>query len=205
MTGSALPSPEQLQQSFGDRLFNAAQQLGAAGSVIDVRILQTGRVVTGVVSVDERNGQRAGRHRVYIQYQSGQMQSECSCGERSPCLHIAAVSIAATQGAPRASANTLPASSSARIANPWTQGAPGQRQHLFYLCEASRTADADGVRLSVWVGEIPAGGERPRPENICAFAPRLALGNDELPRYVAAQDAQILRTLIAPDADVPGL
>jgi superfamily II DNA or RNA helicase len=204
LTGSALPSPEQLQQTFGDRLFNAAQQLGAAGSVIDVRILQTGRVVTGVVSVDERTGQRAGRHRVYIQYQSGQMQSECSCGERSPCLHIAAVSIAATQGASRASANTLlPTSSSARIANPWAQGAQGQRQHLFYLCEASRIAAAGALRLSVWVGEIPSGGERPQPQNICAFAPRLALGNDELPRYVAAQDAQILRSLTARDADGP--
>jgi len=203
LTGSALPSPEQLQQAFGDPLFNAARQLGAAGSVVDVRILQSGQVVTGVVSVDERNGQRAGRHRVYIQYRSGQMQSECSCGEHSPCLHIAAVSIAAAQDESRVSVHALPASSSARIANSRAQGAPGQRQHLFYLCETSQAALAGGVRLSIWVGEIAASGERRQPENICAFAPRLALGSDELPRYVTAQDAQILRTLVAQDSYGP--
>lgn len=203
MTGPALLSPEQLRQTFGDRLFNAAQQLGAAGNVIDVRILQASHVVTGIVNADERNGQRAGRHRVYIHYKSGQMQSECSCGEHSPCLHIAAVSIAAAQGASRAAANALPASSSARIANPCAQGAQGQRQHLFYLCEASHIAAASGLRLSVWVGETPAGGEHPQPQNICAFAPRPASGNDELPRYVAERDAQILRTLTARDSDGP--
>jgi superfamily II DNA or RNA helicase len=190
-----------LQQAFGDRLYNAAQQLVDAGNVIDVRTLQAGRVITGVVSVDKREGERASRHRVYIQHFSGQMQSECSCGEPSPCLHIAAVSIAAIQNASISRIAQHSASLPPRIAAASAEKSQGKRQQLFYLCEAPRTT-AQALRLSVWVGQIAAGGEHMQPENICAFAPRLS-ANSEFPRYVDAQDAQILRTLIAQDANGP--
>jgi hypothetical protein len=50
-----------------------------------VRVLQNGRVVTGIAG---------DRQRVYVQYQhTGALtiEGECSCGEPSPCVHVAAV------------------------------------------------------------------------------------------------------------------
>src|SRR5260370_34213943 len=85
-----------LQQIFDAPLHRAAQQLIDLGGVSDVRVLQNGRVVTGIAG---------DRQRVYVQYQrAGGMtiEGECSCGERSPCVHVAAVVMTAAKilGAP---------------------------------------------------------------------------------------------------------
>jgi superfamily II DNA or RNA helicase len=86
-------SPDPLREIFGERLHGAATQLVDSGSVTDARILQGGAVVTGVV----------GKHRVYIRRASvagggWKIEGECNCSERSPCVHVAAVLIAAERG-----------------------------------------------------------------------------------------------------------
>jgi superfamily II DNA or RNA helicase len=86
--------PDPLRQVFGERLHGAARQLVDDGSVADVRVLQGGSVVTGVV----------GKHRVYIRRAgaagaSWKIEGECNCGERSPCVHVAAVLVAAERSA----------------------------------------------------------------------------------------------------------
>jgi hypothetical protein len=85
--------PDPLREVFGERLYVAAAELAASGSVTDVRVLQGGGVVTGVV----------GKHRVYIR-RAGvgggdwKIEGECNCSERSPCVHVAAALIVADSG-----------------------------------------------------------------------------------------------------------
>src|SRR5258708_24213115 len=74
----------QLQNTFDAPLRSAAQQLIDLGGVSDVRVLQNGRVVTGIAG---------DRQRVYVQYQRAGapiVEGDCSCGDRSPSLHVAA-------------------------------------------------------------------------------------------------------------------
>ena len=81
----------QLQGMFDAPLHGAAQQLIDLGRVSDVRVLQNGRVVTGIAG---------DRQRVYIQYQRAgapAIEGECSCGEPSPCVHVAAVVMTAAK------------------------------------------------------------------------------------------------------------
>src|ERR1700678_4341093 len=78
------PTPAHFPPIFDASLRRAAQQVIDLGGVSDVRVLQGGRVVTGI----------AGDRRVYVQYQGADaptFEGECSCGERSPCVHLAAV------------------------------------------------------------------------------------------------------------------
>src|SRR6266404_7510096 len=88
---AAAPPLAQLQRIFSAPLHRAAQQLIDFGEVSDVRILQNGRVVTGIAG---------DRQRVYVQYQRAgalTIEGECSCGERSPCVHVAAVVMTAAR------------------------------------------------------------------------------------------------------------
>src|SRR5882757_5775558 len=81
----------QLQRFFDTPLHRAAQQLIDLGGVSDVRVLQNGRVVTGIAG---------DKQRVYVQYQRAgalTIEGECSCGERSPCVHVAAVVMTAAK------------------------------------------------------------------------------------------------------------
>src|SRR5271155_770780 len=123
----------QLQRIFDAPLRRAAQQLIDLGGVSDVRILQNGRVVTGIAG---------DRQRVYIQYQrvgAPTIEGECSCGEPSPCVHVAAVAMSAAKisGAP-VSRRTGMDLSTRGDASPrsqqstLTRGAP-LRQSLCYL------------------------------------------------------------------------
>src|SRR5262245_32941984 len=113
-----------LRQALGLPLFAAGERLVAEGAVHDVRILQAGRVGTGVAA--------PGKWRVYIQYRSAsELTGECSCGQAGVCVHVAAVAIAAatqTSVAPRAerSAASTHARSSAT-----------SEQRLYYLLEPS--------------------------------------------------------------------
>jgi hypothetical protein len=71
-------------------LRHAAQQLIDRGGVSDVRVLHDGRTVTGIAGEGRR---------VYVQYGSADplsFEGECSCGERSPCVHVAAVVMSAS-------------------------------------------------------------------------------------------------------------
>src|SRR5271156_6431739 len=87
---AAAPS-DQLQSIFDAPLSRAAQRLIDLGAVSDVRVLQNGRVVTGIAG---------DRQRVYIQYQRAgapTIEGECSCGEPGPCVHVAAVAMSAAK------------------------------------------------------------------------------------------------------------
>ena len=85
-----------LQRFFDAPVYGAAQKLIDLGEVSDVRVLQNGRVVTGIAG---------DRQRVYVRYQRTgalNIEGECSCGERTPCVHVAAVVMTAARisGAP---------------------------------------------------------------------------------------------------------
>src|ERR1700719_2737131 len=86
-----------LRQAFGDSLYNAAERVAQGGSVLEIRVLQGGNVVTGIVGADASDAQRAARFRVYIRNPTARMEGECSCGERGVCVHVAAVSIVAAR------------------------------------------------------------------------------------------------------------
>src|SRR6266851_511565 len=90
----------QLQKIFDTHLYRAAERLVDTGCVFDLRILRSGRVVTGTAGADRQTNPRTAEHRVYIRYRGmdgSKIEGECSCSERSPCIHVAAVSIAAAK------------------------------------------------------------------------------------------------------------
>jgi hypothetical protein len=64
-----------LEKIFGDRLYSEAERLVESGCVLDVRILQGGAVVTGVVAANAQASQPAGKHRVYIRRSDGRRSS----------------------------------------------------------------------------------------------------------------------------------
>lgn len=222
---------------FGERLYSAAEQLVAGGAVLDIRILQGGAVVTGVVGTGPQANQPAARYRVYIRRSNNmtssgaaeqgnadgfrKIEGECSCTQRSPCVHVAAVSIAAATSAAaqmhtahrpggvadvgtgvgtdpsgRASARTgaplqRPAARSAA-------GIPTQQQQLLYLLDKSGSAPdgrSRGVRVSVWIGQTLTATGTIIPDSIHPFALRAPQSGTDFPRYVAASDKEILQAL----------
>src|SRR3981081_2710439 len=89
-----------LRRVFGDSLYSSAERVARSGNVLEVRVLQAGSVVTGIVGADAADAagaQRAARFRVYIRNLTADMQGECSCGETGVCVHVAAVSIVAAR------------------------------------------------------------------------------------------------------------
>jgi superfamily II DNA or RNA helicase len=198
---TAVPPLAQLQRIFDPPLHRAAQQLIDLGEVSDVRVLQNGRVVTGIAG---------DRQRVYVQYQRAgilTIEGECSCGERSPCVHVAAVVMAAARisSAPATdnrrtdrdpSTGTYP---SPRPLESGLQPSAPLRQSLCYLIEP---AAVRGFQLSVWVTQTLAGSGHIHP-GACPFAPRILDGSKDYPRYVDARDREILDALMARHFDGP--
>src|ERR1700692_223709 len=162
-------------QIFDASLHRAAQQLIDLGGVSDVRVLQGGRVVTGIAG---------DRQRVYVQYQRADaltFEGECSCGERSPCVHVAAVVMTAGKLLSAPADNRL--RGTVPLPSPPThameRSAP-LRQALCYLIEPTA---GRGLLLSTWVaqtlmtsGHVQTGA--------CPFAPRTSDGSRDYPRYV---------------------
>src|SRR5258708_12995554 len=145
----------QLQRIFDAPLHRAAQQLIDLGRVSDVRVLQNGRVVTGIAG---------DRQRVYVQYQRAGapiIEGDCSCGERSPCVHVAAVLMTAAKiwGVPATDDRRMDLSTGRdpSLRPPESalhQGAP-LRQSLCYLIEPDAVR---GLQLSAWVTQtLPDG------------------------------------------------
>ena len=192
----------QLQQAFGDPLFLAALELASAGAVSELRVLQSGVVVTGLVSGESPSTQR---HRVYIRRaaplsEQKIAEAECSCGKDGHCIHVAAVSIAAAnngraQAAPQRTEPSLQRSSSA------SHGTQVQ-QRLCYLLQSVGDARNCELQLSLWVGQASPGADRIARGSASPFVPR-AVGSNDYPRYVDASDRQILQTLIAQRTDGP--
>ncbi len=175
-----------LQQIFDAPLHRAAQQLIDLGGVSDVRVLQGGRVVTGIAG---------DRQRVYVQYRGADaltFDGECGCGERSPCVHVAAVMMSAGKilGAPAGDRlrGTVPLPPSSTHA---AERSVPLRQALGYLIEpiAGR-----GVRLSTWVTQNSMAGGHVHTRAF-SFAPRTSDGSRDYPRYVDAGDRDILEAL----------
>lgn len=150
-------------------------------------------------------------------------QGECSCGERSPCVHIAAVSIAAAgqpagapdPGRPRSAGTPAPptpvaAAKAIEVHASTHAGAPIQQQ-LCYLLEPG----PNGMQLSLWVGlrradsnparRARAGDRRIDARSACPFVPRPTGATGEFPRYVDAQDRTLLRELLNVNAEGPWL
>jgi superfamily II DNA or RNA helicase len=136
------------------------------------------------------------------------LDGECSCGERSPCLHVAAVSIAAAKslGRPRDNHHkgSDPLLQPTHVAS--TRSATAQ-QRLCYLFAASdiERREFSGARefqLSVWVAQTLV-GSRHIQAGACAFVARTSDGNGEYPRYVDAQDREILKALTVQHIDGP--
>ena len=159
---------------FDPRLEAAATQLIAAGGVTDVRILQGGGVITGVV----------GKHRVYIRRlaESGKIDGECNCNERSPCVHVAAAVLAAEKNP----TSEVPAARRSVATSP---SGTAQQQRLLYLLSPGNPGSRR-IQLAVFVGQ---------PGNAQPFAFRSSSGNNEFPRYVEASDKEILKALSAAD------
>ena len=183
-----------LQRFFDAPVYGAAQKLIDLGEVSDVRVLQNGRVVTGIAG---------DRQRVYVRYQRTgalNIEGECSCGERTPCVHVAAVVMTAARisGAPpdilrihdEPSTSRHPARRPPESVLP--RSAPLQ-QALCYLIEP------DGVRgfkLSAWVAQSLVDSGQIQPV-ACPFAPQITDESKDYPRYVNAQDREILDALAA--------
>ena len=175
-----------LRDIFGERLYSAAEQLLTK----DVRVLQGGGVVTGVV----------GTARVYIRRSNGKIEGECSCNERGPCVHVVAVSIAAE----RSSATNVqaPARRSLPATPPPPRSASGQQQRLCYLLARSSASRAErqdidkvdgGLQVVVWIGQ----------EGTHAFSLRPPAGGGDYPRYVQPNDREILKALTGARPDGP--
>jgi superfamily II DNA or RNA helicase len=191
--------PDPLREIFGERLYAAAADLAAGGSVTDVRVLQGGSVVTGVV----------GKHRVYIRRASVgggglKIEGECNCSERSPCVHVAAALIAAQSGGGAPSAAGVGASPVVPTLPPIAKAAPirDAQQRLLYLLEAG----ARGLRISVWVSQSgPRGPTKHNAANTAhPFTLRSSLGGTDFPRYVDPSDKEILKALSATRAESSG-
>lgn len=187
-----------LQAAFGDDLFQAAEQLARGGAVSELRVLQSGTVITGVVADDAAATKR---HRVYIRHAAANdptiAEAECSCGRPSPCVHVAAVSIAAVGNAPNAATPQRPASSLQRATS--ASSGPQLQQRLYYLLQATSAGE---LQLSTWVGQAPPGSTRLSRGSSSPFVPRGNGGND-FPRYVDSEDRQILQLLLAQRTDGP--
>ena len=192
---AAAPPLAQLQRIFSPPLHRAAQQLIDFGEVSDVRVLQNGRVVTGIAG---------DRQRVYVQYQRAgalTIEGECSCGEPSPCVHVAAVVMTAARisGAP-ATDNRRTDKDSGTGRHPSSQPPDNAlqpsvplRQSLGYLIEPDAVG---GFQLSAWITQTLAGSGQIQP-GACRFAPRISDGSKDYPRYVDARDREILDAFAA--------
>ena len=188
-------------RAVGESLHRAARQLIEAGAVREVRVHQNGSVVTGIV-VSQEHPQGTGTYRVYIRRAKDTLQrAECSCGEPSACIHVAAVSIASQKPlrqAPRESQShgTLdPGPAAGPAAALREQSAP--RQQLCYLfslrASTTRPCGCGELRLSVWVQQGPGPGAS--SSTAVPYVPRSAQMRGEYPRYIDLLDRSILDAL----------
>jgi superfamily II DNA or RNA helicase len=176
---------------FGERLCGEAEQLLARGTVRDVRILQGGAVITGVV----------GSARVYIRRTSDKIEGECSCRERSPCIHVVAVTLTADENGSTAAPsrlahgtdpeNNAPRRPPAPVAAPSLAAA--QQQRLFYLLARSSSE----IQVSIWIAQTARASQTVIPDSVHPFALRISATSAEFPRYVETADKDILKALAA--------
>ena len=191
---AAAPS-HPLQTFFDAALRRAAQQLIDRGDVSDVRVLQDGRVVTGVAG---------GRQRVYIQFLggTGTLEGECSCDEPAPCVHVAAVALSA------AKLSAAMASRRAGSEQPIDRVPPHalqtQVQHNIpaqqSLCYLIEPCSMWAFKIIPWVIQAATVGDHGKA-SACPFALRVPDEGTDYPRYVDPDDRAILEALAARRSD----
>jgi superfamily II DNA or RNA helicase len=171
--------------AFGERLCGEAEKLLAGGNVRDVRVLQGGAVITGVV----------GSARVYVRRANSKVEGECSCRERSPCVHVAAVTLAADASAAAPQINTRPSVVEPAPARRLAPAIPSSttQQRLFY--QLGRSPAGPGLRLCVWIAQTARGTHDLIADSFHPFALRVSATGAEFPRYVDAADKEILKAL----------
>lgn len=201
MSSGLIDSQGALRLPPDDPLYAHAQRLVDGGDVLEVHVLQGGRVITGIVAADP-GASAAERRRVYIRRASpAHLAGECSCGaapstgpDDRPCVHVLAVALAASREATRPAARTPPVTPARRPALVGS-GADARRQRLWYLLRPDGNSPRTALEVSVWVGS--------GAQDACAFIPRALRGSGEFPRYVDPRDTNILRTLLAQRPDGP--
>lgn len=182
-----------LQETFGEPVLAAARQLVSGGAVGELRVLQAGIVVTGVVNADAK-------HRVYIRRAGspGELRiaaAECSCGNDERCVHVAAVTIAAVEQ-PQSSAPSRPATNTTQAPAPVTAPGLQLQQRLFYVLQTVGNDRERELQLSVWVAQLTPGSQKIARGSANPFVARTT-GGSEFPRYVDSEDRQILPGLLA--------
>jgi superfamily II DNA or RNA helicase len=190
-----------------DSLYSAAQRIVQEGRVLDVRILQAGNVVTGIVGADAAEAHEPRKFRVYIRNTTAKMEGECSCGQRGICVHVAAVSIVAAGTAAVPSAGGT-GGHFVQGTHPLPSADPSRgtstQQQLCYLIEPATAAPSGDSRsyqtesrVSIWVAQRAAEVGSIVQGSACVFSPRSSRVSSrvEFPRYVNAQDREILATL----------
>ena len=117
-------------------------------------------------------------------------------------MHVAAIAIAAaTDTSTVTERRSVPGDAPLQRTPSMATGAGrGQQQQLCYLIESS---DQGVLQLSLWVTELMPDRRQIDAERARLFVPRLAGGAGELPRYVDAQDREILRILTAQRHESP--
>ncbi|MET0534252.1 MAG: DEAD/DEAH box helicase [Steroidobacter sp.] len=187
-----------LQETFGEPLLVAARQLVEGGGVGELRVLQAGVVVTGVVSDDAKR-----RFRVYIRHSGSPgnlriAEAECSCGNDGRCLHVAAVTVAAVEQPRSNTASASPAASKAQASNSSPEPAAGAQlsQRLFYVLQTVGDTRDYELQVTAWVAQLTPGSQKIARGNASPFMARTTGGSD-FPRYVDSEDRQILPALLA--------
>jgi superfamily II DNA or RNA helicase len=229
VTEPATDPLDRLRKAFGDLLYYEAERLVEHDCVSEVRVLQSGEVTVGVARSDAEHGKS---WRVYVRNRIGDgarhaeglgiaghvIDGECNCGQRAPCAHIAAVLIAAasrSQSVATQMHQTRQRQPPPFVAERLT-GSPISRQRILYLLEpvAPRTPGVTrsyGIQLTPWIVSPGIDGNRVWRERPQPFALRAVMGGERaagdwsrlLPRYVDAQDTQILKTLAEERIDGP--
>jgi superfamily II DNA or RNA helicase len=199
-----------LQETFDEPLLAAARQLVSGGAVGELRVLQSGMVVTGVVNVNASSNQR---HRVYIRRAGSPgdlriAEAECSCGNDGRCVHVAAVTVAAVEQPQSSAPKHLGESTSRPVTKapqePAIAGAHGLQllQRLFYVLRTAGDDRERELQLSVWVAQLTPGTQKITRGSASPFVGRTT-GGSEFPRYVDAADRQILPGLLAQRNEAP--
>lgn len=192
---AAAASLDHWKPLFGATLARAAQTLIDNGAVSQLRVLQNGRIITGLVD----NVQR-----VYVQVHSSgtpRVDGECGCNASSPCVHVAALVMAASTIS-RESPAARPIGTVTPPRPDEGGAAPGaSTQKLLYSIQA---AGATGpCQLTVWVSHAAPDPAAHTPRRAQPFAARPAAGTRDYPRYVDPQDRQILSALTAEQTNSP--
>lgn len=199
----------------------AAERLVSMDCVREVRVLNGGAVIAGVVQTagPDSSAARGRTHRVYVTLQSASadpsvryrnMEAECGCSDPAPCVHVLAVLMSAGRSESRAPARRASIQGQARASGPARVPPPSSsatsRQRLYYVLEPRGAGE---LGLSIWVGQSTAsdnnlpqpGSARPFAHRALAYSSTGTQNLSDLPRYVDAEDVAVLGFLRFRDSD----